>query len=813
MPITGTGKTGETMKVQYLKIGFRNLLKNRFFSVINIFGLAAGITSFLLIFCYINFERSYDRYHQLSDRTYRLRYERSGEDGESVRFASCCPPAAIRIRELFPDAEKIARVFRYRATVIFGDRKFYEERMFFAEPQIFKIFDIEMLTGDPSTGISAANTAFISESFARKYFGSSDPMGKTINVDREMSFVITGIFRDFPGNSHIKIDIMLSWPNLLTHYGPDIEMSWGDTGFFTYLVLNQSADPQLFEKKLREMVESEIGEELRQYKLTIDLRLQPVTDIHLNSAFMQELEANGNSQTITLLSIIAFFILIIAWVNYINITTARSLARAREVGLSKAVGSSRYQLMGRFLVETILINLAAILVSLILLAAAWPAFSDFTDIPSRYIPWQQDWFILTTLLVFACSVIFSGTYPVFVLTSFPVSEALRGRYSHSRGGIFVRKALVVFQFMMAIGLITCTLLVFRQVEFFRKQDKGIEISDILAVRAPRVRAPAFGKSLVTFKEELLRSGLVEMFSVCTEVPGRQILWDAGGIFRVGSDQSKNYQIIGIDYDYLPLLGATIVAGRNFDRSFSDSSSLILNETAVSWMGFESPEDAVNQKVVYWDDIYSVAGVVKDYRQQSPKEAFEPHILRFMPHGRDVRGFFMIRYFPGAEEKIIDLVADRYAEFFPDNPFDYFFLEDYYEQQYHQERLLGAVFGIFALLAVLITLMGILGLTSFMMLQRKKEVSIRRVVGSDIKGIIVLFSKEFVWLITLSFLFSVPLCWIWVTGWLRSYPVKMDISPLNFILPFLAALTLTLLTIWMIVRSVASESPAKNLAGE
>lgn len=801
------------MKPYFLKIGFRNLLKNRFFSIINIFGLAAGITAFLLIFSYISYERSYDRYHHLSDRIYRLRYERSSAEGESVRFASCCPPAAIRIRELYPEVEEIARVFRYRATVIFGDRKFYEERMFFAEPQIFEIFDIEMMTGDPATGISAANTAFISESFARKYFGASDPMGQTINVDREMSFVITGIFRDFPGNSHIKIDIMLSWPNLLTHYGPDIEMSWGDTGFFTYLVLNQSTDQRVFEEKLRDLVEGDFGEVLRRYRLTLDLRLQPLTDIHLNSSFMQEIEVNGNSQTVTLLSIIAFFILITAWVNYINITTARSLTRAREVGLSKAVGSSRYQLMVRFFVETVLINLAALLVSLIIVALIWPAFSDFTDIPVGHSPLRQEWFWLTTLLILVCSVIFSGTYPVFVLTSFSTSETLRGRYGHSKSGIIVRKALVVFQFIMAISLMTCTLLVFRQVDFFGNQDKGIQTSDILAVRAPRVRNEAFGKKLVTFKEELLRSGIVEMFSVGTEVPGRQILWDAGGIFRVGSDQSKNYQIIGIDYDYLPLLGAEIIAGRNFDRSFSDSSSLILNETAVRWMGFESSEEAVNQKVNYWGNIYTVAGVVKDYRQQSPKEAFEPHILRFMPHGRDVRGFFMIKYLPGSEEQVTELIADKFSEFFPDNPFDHFFLDEYYEQQYRQEKLLGTVFGIFALLAIVITLLGILGLTSFMMLQKKKEISIRRVAGAGIFSIIALFSREFVVLISFSFMVSVPVCWLWVTEWLESYPVKMDISPWTFILPFLAAIALALTTIGMIVRSAVSESPAENLAGE
>lgn len=801
------------MKSYFLKIGFRNLLKNSSFSLINIFGLAAGITAFLLIFSYVRYEKSYDRQHQLSERIYRLRYERSSAEGESVKFASCCPPAAIRIRELYPEVEMIARVFRYRATVIFGDRKFYEERMFFAEPQIFDVFDIGMVTGDPSSGISSANTAFISESCARKYFGSSDPMGQTINVDREMSFVVTGIFRDFPGNSHIKMDIMLSWPNLLTHYGPDIEMSWGDTGFFTYLVLNQSADPQVFEEKLRDLVEKDFGEVLRYYKLTLDLKVQPLTDIHLNSSFMQELEVNGNRDTVTLLSIIAFFILIIAWVNYINITTARSMTRAKEVGLSKAVGSSRMQLMSRFFVETVLVNFAAMAISMVFIAAAWPSFSDFTGIPSADAPWQQGWFWITSIVLFACSVVLSGTYPVLVLTSFKTSETLRGRYVSSGSGIVVRKALVTFQFVMAISLITCTILVFRQVEFFRKQDRGIETRNVLAVRAPRVRDEAFGNKLLTFKEELLKNQAIEMFSVGTEVPGRQILWDAGGIFRVGSDQSKNYQIIGMDYDYLPLLGAEIVAGRNFDRSFSDSSSLILNETAVRWMGFESPEEAVNQKVNYWGNIYSVAGVVKDYRQQSPKEEFEPHIFRFMPHGRDVRGFFMIRYLTGNEKQVTEMVSSRYAEFFPDNPFDYFFLDDYYEQQYHQERLLGSVFGIFALLAVIITCLGILGLTSFMMLQKKKEISIRKVVGSDTTDIIALFSRDFVVLITVSFIISAPLCWLWVTGWLRNYPVKMDISAWSFIVPFLTALVIALVTIGLLVRSTALESPARNLRVE
>jgi len=379
--------------------------------------------------------------------------------------------------------------------------------------------------------------------------------------------------------------------------------------------------------------------------------------------------------------------------------------------------------------------------------------------------------------------------------------------------MFIRKILVTFQVVTAISLITCTILVFRQVTYLRNQDKGISITDVLAVRAPRVRDATFGSKLLAFREELLKNQIIDKFSVGTEVPGRQILWDAGGIFRVGSDQSKNYQIIGIDYDYIPLLEAEIIAGRNFDRTFSDSSSLLLNETAVKWMGFETPEEAVTQKVNYWDNIYTIAGVVKDYRQQSPKEAFEPHIYRFMPHGRDVRGFFMMKFRPGNEVSILELTRKNYSEFFPDNPFDYFFLEDYYDQQYRDEKLLGTVFGVFALLAIIVTCLGIFGLTSFLMLQKVKEISIRRVVGSNVVSIIMLFSREFIRIIIVSFIIAVPVCYLWVSEWLKSFEVKMGIAVWCFIVPLVIVLTLTLFTIGFIVHKTASGSPAENLKSE
>jgi len=802
------------MKVYFFRISLRNILKNRLYSIINILGLAAGLSAFILIIVYVRYQNSYDTFYKDYDRIYRLRYERSSAGDESARFASCCPPAAIRIRELYPEAEKIARIFRYRATVIFGEKRYYEERMYFAEYQIFEVFNFEMVTGDPVNGIRNANCAFISESYARKYFGDIDPLGKTINVDKEMSFVITGVFKDIPDNSHLKFDILLSWPNLLTHYGADIESSWGDTGFFTYLVLKKGIEPRSFENKLKTLVETDFGEVLRSYKLTLDLKLQPLADIHLNSNYMQELEINGNRDSVRFLGIIAFFILLIAWVNYINITTARALTRALEVGLSKVTGASKLQLSMQFFIETFLINVAAFLTSLALLILFLPGFYNLTGMPSDYNLFSFGWFWLIVVALLFISIVISGLYPVFVLTSFKTSEVLRGKYLHSKGGIYTRKLLVLFQLLIAISLITCTLFVFKQIRFLQSADKGISTTGVLAVRAPRVRDASFGTRLTTFREELIKNQLILKFSVGTEVPGRQILWDAGGIFRVGSDQSKNYQILGVDYDYLDLFEAKIIAGRNFDRSFStDSSSLIINEKASKWLGFNSPDEAVNKKINYWDKIYTVAGVVKDYRQQSPKEPFEPQILRFMPHGRDIRGFFIMKMLPGNESIVLKVVEEKYNQFFPDNAFDFFFLDDYYEQQYKDEKMLGTVFGIFALLSIIVTCLGIFGLTSFLMLQKTKEIGIRRISGSGIPGIIILFSKDFILITIIAFIAAIPLCWYWVNSWMRSFDVKMELSVFTFIIPFTLTLFLAILTIGFIVWKTASQSPAESLRSE
>ena len=806
----------------YLKVAFRNILRYKGYSLINIIGLAIGMTACLLILYFVNYEKSYDRFHQNSDRIYRLRYERSDQAGGAVRFASCCPPAGLRIRQKFPEVEKVVRIFRYKASVSSQDNKsssqpenkFIEEQMYFAEPDFFEIFKYTFIDGDPINGIKEPNTAFISESTAKKYFGNQNPMGQILSVDKKTSYRINGIFKDIPVNSHLKFDILLSYQNLLQKFGKEVEDSWGDSGWYTYLLLKPHADINALKKKLAALVEAEFGEELKYYKLTCELPLQPLNDIHLTSNYMLEFEVNGDRDTVNFLSILAGFIILIAWVNYINLSTARALTRAKEVGLRKVSGASRGQLMSQFFFETVILNFFSVLFSLLLVILFLPLFRQITETPVTYWIWHQTWFWLSVLGLFLVGVFLSGLYPVLVLSSFKPVSVLKGKAGNGARGINLRKALIVFQFVMAMGMLISTFTVFRQLQFMKNQDLGFSLDNKLIIRAPRVRDASFGSKLQTFKEILLKNPAINNFSVATDVPGKQVWWDAGGITRKGANDNKNYQIVGIDYEYVKLFDLKFVSGRNFSKEFpSDSSALILNETASRWLGFPSSGAAIGQQVDYWGKMYTVVGVLKDYHQQSVKQAFEPHIFRFMPTGRDVRGLFVLKINTQNTTANLAEIKKQFDEFFPGNPFEYYLLDEYYNQQYKSDELFGTVFGIFSFLAIFVTSLGILGLSSFMVAQRTKEIAIRKVMGADVSGIVWFLAKDFLLLIMISFVIALPVTYYCIKNWLESFAMRMDLSAGLFILPLLLVILITGLTISLHVIKAALNNPIDSIRDE
>lgn len=804
------------MLKNYLKTAYRNIKKTRLYSFINVLGLAIGMTACLLILHYVYFEKSFDRFHDKSERIYRLRYERTDEQGQSVRFASCCPPAADRIRGSYPEVEKIGRLFRFRAVVSHEDIKFLEERMYFAEADVFEILKFKFLSGDPLKGLKKPNNAFISMATAKKYFAGLDPVGKTFSVDKKTDYQVVGVFQDIPPNSHLKFDILLPWENLVSQFGPEYTEAWGHTGSYTYILAKPGIDPQAFERKLQDLVKAQCPW-LKEYKMTMGLIMQPLNDIHLTSHYMQEYEVNGSLDTINFLYIIAFFIMIMAWVNYINLSTARSLTRAREVGLRKVVGASRKQLMIQFFIETMIINLIAILLALGFVKLSLPFFSRITGTPMEFSIWSQGWLGPALIIMLIVGVFLSGLYPVLALTSFKPVKVLKGKLGHSARGINLRKMLVVFQFAMALALMIATITVFKQISFMRNRDLGFDIDHIMVVKAPRVRqGGSYKEKFQTLKDNLTKQSGISHFSSVSEVPGRQIYWDNGAIRRAGEDKSKgkNYQIVGIDYDFARLFNLKFVAGRNFSKEFpSDEDALIFNETAVKWMGFDSPEEAINQQVDYWGKIYTIVGVLKDYHQQSPKEAFEPHIFRLMPYGRGIRGVFALKVNARGIGETVDFVRKQYESFFPGNPFDYFFLDDYFNQQYKSDEILGRVFTLFSSLAILITAMGILGLSAYSAAQRNKEIAVRKVLGASITGILHLIMKDFMVLLSIAFLLILPFMFFGLNHWLESFAFRTGLNVIVFIIPFLFVAAVTGVTVTSMTIKTASANPAETLKYE
>jgi putative ABC transport system permease protein len=800
----------------YFKIAVRNFLRYKTYSTINILGLAVGIATCLLLFQYISFERSYDKFHEDSERIYRLRYERISDNGGAFRVASSCPPAAKRIRDNFPEVEAVGRAVYYKASMSHEDKAFFEERLYFAEPELFDVFSFEFLKGNPAEDLKNPNIAFISTSTAKKYFGDANPIGKVLSLDKKMDFEVIGLYENIPANSHLKFDMLLPWENILQILEEGYDDAWGHTGSYTYMKLANGTDPKVMETKFNKMVDDEFGDVLREYKMQMLLPMQAMEDIHLTSHFMQEYEANGDKNSVNFLFIIALFIIVMAWVNYINLSTSRAINRAREVGLRKVIGASRRQLMNQLFTETFLLNFAAVVIALAAVEIVKPLFANLTGIPDSYSIWSLKWFWPAVLSLISVGVLLSGIYPVLAISSFKPIIVLKGRFSQSARGISIRQVLVSFQFIMALLLITGTITVYEQITFMKNQDLGFNIEQTLVLKGPGVRGENFESSNESFKQALLGEAGINKVCVATEVPGRQIYWDAGGIMKMGEDisASKNYQIVGIDYDYVDLFNLEILYGRNFSRDFTnESKSLILNETAINWMGFEDAESAVGEKISYWGEEFTLIGVLKDFHQQSLKEEYEPHIYRFAPTGRGRLTVYAVKINTQNINESIENIKLHWAQFFPGNPFEFFFLDEYYDQQYRSDETFGNIFGMFAGLAIFITVLGIFGLASFNAVQRIKEIGIRKVLGASVSGIQLLLARDFIRLLVISFIIAIPLSYYGLNIWLQDFANRMSLNVWLFLIPFVLVSMITLLTVGYQTTKAALTNPADSLRDE
>jgi putative ABC transport system permease protein len=803
----------------YLLIAWRNAVRQRVYSMINVLGLAIGMAACLLILQYVSFELSYENFHEKKDRIYRVRQDRFDNGKLSTEWVAGAYAVGNSFKEAIPEIEDYVKVVGNDPVIAeVKNQPVQIKKVFFASGSFFNLFTYPVLSGDGRKALTEPFTAALSETTAKILFGTTNVIGKRLNLNRNSDYTVTAVYKDAPANTQLKPDLLLSYATFVKwrtdSAGRGPETAWLWDGCLTYLLLRKGVDPKTVENKFKPIVDKFTAEDMKKYNAAVTYFLQPLTDIHLYSHYMGEPEPNGDGKTVYLLLGIAFFIVVIAWVNYINLATARAINRAKEVGIRKTIGSQRKQLVFQFLAESGLLNVLALLLALLIILVALPGFNRLSGQDLSLALFRKGDFWVGLVGLFIVGTFFSGLYPAFVLSGFRPIEVLKGKLTATSQGALLRKGLVVFQFTASLFLLIGTMAVYRQTQYMRKQSLGINIDQTLVVKSPTVLTDStYLRNMTALKETLGQQTSVRGVTVSTSIPGEPVRWNAGGIKLVGTAEStqKQYRVIGVDYDYMKLYGIRLVAGRPFSKEFgSDDKAVLFNQKGFEQLGLNKPEEAVGKKIDFWGEQYTIVGITENFHQQSLRENFEPLIFRLIP---DVRGYLSVKTPASKAGQTIAQVRSSWDKFFPGNTFEYFFLDDHFDQQYKADQKFGQVFGLFTSLAILVACLGLFGLASFTTLQRTKEIGIRKVLGASVLQIVKLLYEEFALLLVIAFALAVPVAWYVISKWLQGYAFRISIHWSYFVLPFATIVFIALVTVSFQSVKAAIANPVKSLRTE
>jgi putative ABC transport system permease protein len=809
----------------YLRLAYRNLQKRPGYTLLNLAGLALGMACCLAILQYVLYERSFDRFVRRADDVYRLRLDAYQKGEFAWKSATVYPAYVPTMLRDFPEVETACRL--HDAEMLFANRerdiRFAEKKGYFADAAFLEIFELPLSAGKASEALSAPNQLVVSEQFAQKYFGTVDVVGRTLLASfngMEQPMSITGTFQKFPENAHLIVDYVVSMPTLAQivlmrgDTSRPLETSWGWYDFYSYLRLRKGADPAAFAAKLPAFTNKYINSEPR--FAAADLRnettLQPLTSIHLSSDLNQEAEPNGDGRTVGLLLAVALFILGIAWVNYLNLATARATERAREVGVRKVSGATRGQLMWQFLTESLLLNAAALVLAF---GMVWAAQGLFADILGKKIPisvltsaplgWMLGIFTLGTLL--------SGAYPALVLSGFQPVSILKGAFQASPRGVVLRKSLIVGQFAMSVAMLVGLFVVTRQVKFMREQNPGFDRSQTLVLEGVRSLPDSSYRGIFPgFKNEALQIPGLRYLTGSTIVPGEEIYWTSGFRRMQSNDQQYNtLYIMGMDESFFPAYDLKVVAGRSFEPTDNDQS-VMLNESAVRLLGFAGAEAAIGQYIQRGRrDTLTIRGVVRDFHQQGFQKTVDPICLRY---GTNHRNYFSMKIAAGTSlPTAIASVGAAWKRHFPADPFSYFFLDEFFDRQYKADVQFGRVFGLFTAMAVFIACLGLFGLASYVVVQRTKEIGIRKVLGASVAGVAGLLAKDFLKLVLIAILVASPVAWYLLEKWLADFAYRIDMQWWMFAAAGAVAVAIATLTVGGQALRAALANPAKSLRSE
>jgi len=817
------------MLKNYLTTAFRSLQRNKLTAFINVAGLALSMTSALMIFLFVTDEFRYDKHHAKLDRTYRVTRNFLDVNGvPRLHLAAVAPPIGPLLKNDFGEIEQMARTLQFGAVMAIeenGERKKIatENDAYMAEPELLNIFDIEIVSGNPDKALDRPMSVMLSESSAQKYFETTDIIGKHLRAGQNLDLEVTGVYKDFPVQSHWHPSFLISFSTLndSTIYGRRrLETSWGNNAFTTYLLLEPGSDAAKLQAQFPGFLDKHFGPfaianfgappTFVASKVTT-LFMQKVSDIHLRSHLDDELEVGGNINNVYMMTVIGAFIVLIACFNFINLSTARATKRSKEVGLRKVVGAFRKQLITQYLSESVLVSLLAFALSVPLSFLALRWLNDFTD-KSIILDMTSGVPVILGLFAFSVGVgLLAGVYPAFVISSFKPAYVLKGQQGSSKGNAAIRKVLVVSQFAISIILIIATGITTLQLNYLNSRELGFDKEGVITLPYYNELSDSYD----AFYNELTRSALIKNATRSSRIPTGRLLDSQGSPSIMKGDSLINtgvtLKMVAIDYEFFDTYNIEMASGRMFSKSIptDDSLAFIINETAARKLGWATNEEGINKDFVYGGVRGKLIGIVKDFHFESLHQEYVP--MSFFVQNNFYNNLTV--KFAGNNKEALEHLEKTWRSFLPIRPFDYQFTSDRYDRLYDAEQKQGQLFSLFSGLAIFIACLGLFGLATFNTLQRVKEIGIRKVLGASVPGILMLLSREIVILIVVANLIAWPMAWYFMDMWLGSFAFHVSINPLVFIGAAVAAVLLALVTVSTQTIKAAMTNPSNTLRYE
>lgn len=788
------------MIYNYIKIAIRNLRKHKSYSIISIGGLTLGLTCSLAILLYVQDELSYDRYHSKKNRIYRLVTGVSNASYEGI--AKVHGPWGPTALADLPEVENMAR-FVIAGQTLFtkDDIKLYENEGLIADSSVFEVFDFKMLQGNELTALKRPDGIVLTQTLAKKYFGDQNPIGKTINLNNQVDAVVTGIVQDVPPNSHFEFSFLVPMSGY-EHPQKDSWERWNQ--FYTYLLLRDQGNANVVSNKFKDLLPNYLDEETAS---SYSPFLQPITDIHLRSHLFRELSANSDISYLYIFSAIGILILIISSINFVNLTTARALTRAKEVGVRKSSGAIKSQLIIQYLSESIVATLASLMLSGIVLAAILPFFNTLIGKNLSFDSVSPSFFIMAIILAVLVGLI-SGGYPAFYLAKQKPAEVLKGKTKISTKQM-VRQSLVVIQFAISVFLIVSSLIVFRQLDFIQNKNLGFNPSQLISIP---IQSNTLKERFNEIKNELVKNSSIESVSISGGQPGGSdwgIPYAAEGI---SEDQLPPMRVLAVDHDFVKTFDMQVISGRDFSQEItSDTSAYIINEEAARQLGWDEPLTKTLSMPAIGRQPAPVIGIVKDFHFRSMKEKIGPVLLFIPPAGWF--GMYTVKIKSNQIEEGIKSTEKTFLEFDPQYPFVYSFFDEAYGALYSSEKRLSKMITIFTGIGIFIACLGLFGLAAFMTEQRTKEIGIRKVLGASVRSITIMLTKDLVSLVLVGFIIAAPLGYYIMNQWLNDFAYRITISPDVFAITGASVVTLAWLTISYRIFEAGATNPVDSLRSE